>query len=247
MEKKTELNSAFLTAIQTSFNRFVESKTSSTPTKLKPLHGRIAEDLATKLGADYTIWAQGYGEGKEKKMEGRYMDKRVDIAIQNVHTGKCVAAIATKFVMQNYSQNSNNYFESMLGEMANLRTAGYPYFQVFIILDKLPYYRDTKAITKWESFTIHNAEKYYKLSADNVNAYWHTPNKTLIYVVRIEPSLPEDCKDQDAYFRFYAEQKDHIKVVNSPQVYSGFKEDGTVILNDYATFINKVYHAIMAL
>lgn len=247
MEKKTELNSAFLTAIQTSFNRFVESKTSSTPAKLKPLHGRIAEDLATKLGADYTIWALGYGEGKEKKMKGRYMDKMVDIVVQDVKSGKDVAGVGVKFVMQNYSQNSNNYFESMLGETANLRTAGYPYFQVFIILDKLPYYRVTKAITKWESFTTHNAEKYYKLSADNVNAYWHTPNKTLIYVVKVEPSLPEDCKDQDAYFRFYAEQKEHIRVVNSPQVYSGFEEDGTVILNDYGTFIDKVYHAIMAL
>ena len=67
MEKNAELNSAFLTAIQTSFNRFVESKTSSTPAKLKPLHGRIAEDLATKLGADYTIyghWVMAKGRRK---------------------------------------------------------------------------------------------------------------------------------------------------------------------------------------
>ena len=59
MEKKTDLNSAFLTAIQTSFNRFIESKTSRSTAKLKPLHGRIAEDLATKLGEGYKIWAQG--------------------------------------------------------------------------------------------------------------------------------------------------------------------------------------------
>lgn len=247
MEKKTDLNSAFLTAIQTSFNRFIESKTSSSTAKLKPLHGRIAEDLATKLGEGYKIWSQGYGEDREKEMKGRYMDKKVDIVVQDVKSGKDVAGVGVKFVMQNYSQNSNNYFESMLGETANLRTAGYPYFQVFIILNELPHYKRSKEISKWESFTSRNAGKYYKLSFDNIEDFKHTPNKTLIYVVRIEPSLPEDCKDQDAYFRFYAEQKEHIKAVNSPQVYSEFKEDGTVILNDYATFINKVYHAIMAL
>ena len=60
MEKKTDLNSAFLTAIQTSFNRFIESKTSRSTAKLKPLHGRIAEDLATKLGEGYKIWSQGW-------------------------------------------------------------------------------------------------------------------------------------------------------------------------------------------
>lgn len=247
MEKNAELNSAFLTAIQTSFNRFIESKTSRSTAKLKPLHGRIAEDLATKLGEGYKIWSQGYGEDREKEMKGRYMDKMVDIVVQDVKSGKDVAGVGVKFVMQNYSQNSNNYFENMLGETANLRTAGYPYFQVFIILDELPYYKRSKEISKWENFTSHNAEKYYKLSADNVDAYWHTPNKTLIYVVRVEPSIPKDCEDLDAYCRFHTEQIDNIKVINSPQVYSGFKEDGTVILNDYATFIDKVYHAIMAL
>jgi uncharacterized protein UU035 len=247
MEKKTELNSAFLAAIQTSFNRFIESKTSRSPAKLKPLHGRIAEDLATKLGEGYKIWSQGYGEDKEKEMAGRYMNKMVDIVIQNAETEEDVAGVGVKFVMQNYSQNSNNYFENMLGETANLRTVGYPYFQVFIILNELPYYKRSKEISRWEEFTDHNAEKYYKLSADNVDAYWHTPNKTLIYVVRVEPSLPKDCEDLDAYCRFYTEQIDNIKVIISPQVYSGFKKDGTVILNDYATFIDKVYHAIMAL
>lgn len=247
MEKKTDLNSAFLTAIQTSFNRFIESKTSRSTAKLKPLHGRIAEDLHTKLGDDYLIWSQGYGEDKEKEMAGRYMNKMVDIVIQNAETEEYVAGIAVKFVMQNYSQNSNNYFESMLGETANLRTAGYPYFQVFIILDELPYYKQSKEISRWEKFTGHNAEKYYKLSTDNVDAYWHTPNKTLIYVVRVEPSLPKDCEDLDAYCSFYTEQMDNIKVIESPQAYNGFKEGGTVILNDYATFIDKVYYAIMAL
>ena len=89
--------------------------------------------------------------------------------------------------MQNYSQNSNNYFENMLGETANIRAAKCPYFQIFIILDKLPYYKKdtTKSIQKWETFTEHNASKYVTLSKDNIDVFFHTPNKTLIYVVHM--------------------------------------------------------------
>lgn len=75
-----------------------------------------------------------------------YIDKMEDITIQ--HKGKDVGGIAIKFVMQNYSQNSNNYFENMLGETANIRCNSIPYFQVFIILDKLPYYNKQKKTQK---------------------------------------------------------------------------------------------------
>jgi hypothetical protein len=46
--------------------------------------------------------------------------------------------------MQNYSQNSNNYFENMLGETANIRSSNIPYFQIFIIPDEIPYYKKEK-------------------------------------------------------------------------------------------------------
>lgn len=244
MEKKTDLNSAFLTAIQTSFNRFIESKTSRSTAKLKPLHGRIAEDLATKLGEGYKIWSQGYGEGREKKMAGKYMDKMVDIVIQNKKPEKDVAGIAVKFVMQNYSQNSNNYFENMLGETANIRSAGFRYFQVFVILDELPYYDDKKKIKKWESFKLHNVEKYYKLSEDDPKQSLHTPNMTLIYVVHVSPSLPRRAKKKSLYYKFYARRKGEVTIDVSKENYNGFKSDGAVILNDYTLFLNEVFNAI---
>lgn len=71
---------------------------------------------------------------------------------------RAVAGLAVKFVMQNYSQNSNNYFENMLGETANIRCGNCPYFQIFIILDKLPYYQRSGELSRWETFTAHNAE-----------------------------------------------------------------------------------------
>ena len=232
-------NQTFLQAISDSFNGFLLSGTSRSTAKLKPLHGAIAKDLAERLGSNYTICSQGYGNDKEASMKGRYMDKMVDITIK--HGEEAIAGIAVKFVMQNYSQNSNNYFENMLGETANIRCGNHPYFQIFIILDKLPYYNRDKEITRWESFTDHNISKYVALANDNVDTYFHTPNKTLIYVLHIPDN--ERLKTLNGYLRYYRSLD--FKMHLSQHSYSPF--GSSVILNDYEAFINKVYHTIMAL
>lgn len=242
LKPDSQLNADFLNAITLSFKEFLKKGTSRSTDKLKPLHGQIAKDIAAKLGEDYEVWSQGFDKDKEAEMKGRYIDKKVDITIK--HNGKPVAGIAVKFVMQNYSQNSNNYFENMLGETANIRCAGYPYFQVFIILEKLPYYNSDKLITKWETFTEHNINKYIILSKDDINVYFHTPNKTLIYVVQIpEPAKDVNIKDASDYFNYY---RSHEPVMSLSK--TKYKEFGsTVILNDYEGFLSKVYHTIMAL
>jgi hypothetical protein len=143
--------------------------------------------------------------------------------------------------LQNYSQNSNNYFENMLGETANIRTKGLPYFQIFIILDKIPYYNKKKEIKRWETFTGHNVEKYLILSYDNIDLYFHSPNKTLIYVVHIPDN--DNLSTLDEYLNYY--RLLDFSLVTSDNVYSDFGE--AVIINDYETFIDKVYHTIMSI
>ena len=127
-------NQEFLTVVGNSFKKFLETGSRSNE-KLKILHGAIAKDLKERLGAGYYVQSLGIGNGKEMKLDGRYIDKVVDITI--LKNSKPIAGIGVKFVMQNYSQNSNNYFENMLGETANIRCANIPYFQIFIIPDKL--------------------------------------------------------------------------------------------------------------
>ena len=132
-------NAEFLKVISNSFFRFLQKGTSRSTDKLKPLHGAIARDLHRRLGSDYEIISQGYGVDKEAQIQGKKKKKWVDITVTKRR--KAVAGLAVKFVMQNYSQNSNNYFENMLGETANIRANKCPYFQIFIILDRLPYYK----------------------------------------------------------------------------------------------------------
>ena len=230
----------FLKVVSDSFKAFLEVGTSRSNAKLKPLHGAIASDIAMRLGASYRVVSQGYGLDKEAKIQGRYIDKMVDITIQN-NRGKALAGIAVKFVMQNYSQNSNNYFENMLGETANIRSNKVPYFQIFIILDKLPYYNRDKKITKWETFTEHNVSKYVTLSNDNIDVFFHTPNKTLIYVIHILDN--ERLTTSDEYRAYYKSLNPDITV--SAQCNEQFGD--SVILNDYEKFIAKVYYTVLAL
>lgn len=231
-------NQDFLKVIYDSFKKFIDIGTSRSTDKLKPLHSAIANDICTRLGSDYSVMSQGVGDGKESTVPGRYIDKKVDITF--LKEDKPIAGIGVKFVMQNYSQNSNNYFENMLGETANLRVTNFPYFQVFIIFDTLPYYDNQKNIKRWEQFTDHNASKYLMLSNDNPDLYFHTPNKTLIYIVR----LPENkaLKTLDEYLTYY--KTNHFKLHTSDL---DINFGSSVILNDYETFSEKVYHTIKAL
>lgn len=240
-------NHLFLNTIQTSFKEFINSGTSRSTAKLKPLHGTIAADIAERLGDSYKVWSQGYEEGKEREIEGRYINKMVDITIEDLRAQRPVAGIAVKFVMQNYSQNSNNYFENMLGETANIRSAKYPYFQVFIILDKLPHYKNSGKLALWEEFNDHNMHKYCELSKDNTDMFFHTPNKTLIYVVHLEPEAPDKLETKSDYINFYKENTDSIRIVASTHKYNEYKTGGTIILNDYRTFMEKVYHTVKSL
>lgn len=241
MFKSHQLSNAdFLHVISKSFGAFLEKGTSRSTDKLKPLHGAIAQDIAERLGRDYEVWSQGYLYDKEADMQGRYVNKKVDITIK--YKGNPVAGIAVKFVMQNYSQNSNNYFENMLGETANIRCSHCPYFQVFIILDRLPYYKKDKTISKWETFSDHNISKYVKLSQDDIDVYFHTPNKTLIYVVHL-PNPSEDVETQEEYMNYYRTHGHSLTL--STHKYDAFRS--AVILNDYELFIEKVYHTIKSL
>lgn len=230
-------NQEFLTVVGNSFKKFLETGSRSNE-KLKILHGAIAKDLEGRLGAGYSVCSLGIGNGKEEKLDGRYIDKVVDITIKR--GSKSIAGIGVKFVMQNYSQNSNNYFENMLGETANIRCANIPYFQIFIIPDTLPYYNKQGLLQKWEEFTNHNAIKYLTLSEDNIQTSIHTPTMTLLFVVHL-PEIKIPIADKYDYVNYYESQTDFM-VKESSEQYGEFSS--AVVYNDYEDFIDKVVHYI---
>lgn len=233
-------NQQFLEVIRESFRTYLSVDTSRSTAKLKTLHGHIAKDIKELFGDEYTVLSQGIGNDKEGSIQGRYYPKNVDITVSK--NGKPVAGYAVKFVMRNYSQNSNNYFENMLGETANIRSNAIPYFQVFIIFEKVPYYKNGGVFQKYDVLTEHNLDKYLALSKDNPAAYFHTPDKTLIVILKLKEKSPSHIfKDSKDYARYYSEViNDADLICYSTKIKDIF--DDTVILNNYETFIKKSYY-----
>lgn len=233
-------NKQLLDVIRESFKTYLSKDTSRSTAKLKVLHGKIASDIKELFGPEYTVLSQGIGNGKEGNVKGRYYLKNVDITVSK--DGKPVAGYAIKFVMRNYSQNSNNYFENMLGETANIRANSIPYFQIFIIFEKVPYYKTKGVFKTYDKIAEHHLEKYYALSKDNPASYLHTPDKTLLIVLKLKEKSPShtfiDSKDYAKYYSSIINDADLLEY--SQKIKDTF--DDSVILNDYEKFIKKTYH-----
>ena len=234
-------NSQFLATLKNSFIKYLETGSRSNK-KLGILHGAIAEDLQERLNdSNYSVYSLGYGIEKEHKINGRYVDKTVDITIEENNIP--VAGIAIKYVMSNYSQNSNNYFENMLGETANIRCAKIPYFQIFIIPDKIPYFDKYGDISKWETINARNLNKYIKLSNDNIDTYLHTPNKTLVFIVHIQDKITNaKISNRQNYVDYYSNY-DFDMTISA----LNFEFGNTIVYNDYDKFIQKVVYTIKSL
>ncbi|GAB6391637.1 MAG: hypothetical protein MdMp014T_1010 [Treponematales bacterium] len=231
-------NSVFCDVLKETFRVYLMTNPRSNE-KLKVLHKAIAEDLLFRLGADYTVESLGIGSGKEGTIEGRYVDKQVDITIRKDSTP--VAGIAVKYVMSNYMQNSNNYFENMLGETANIRCADIQYFQVFIIPDKIPYFDHDGRIPHWEEINEHNLGKYITLSQDNIKDYKHTPDKTLIFLVHLSGAGNGQIRNRAEYVDYYTNNSFTLTLANKT-----FTFGKAIIYNDYPQFAEKVIYAILS-
>lgn len=114
-----------------------------------------------------------------------------------------------------------------------------PIFRFLLFLTR--YLTIKKTITKWETFTTHNAAKYICLSKDNTDIFYHTPNKTLLYIVHIPDNEQLSCLND--YLKYYQNLKAQVSI--SPNQYEGFED--AVIINDWEKFRDKVYHTIEAL
>ncbi len=235
-------NDKFLKVLKESLITYWQTSARSNE-KLKNLHSFVAKDLLYRMKQEECCaYALGLCDeyGRETCIQGRYVDKKVDIAL--CINNEKIAGIGLKYVMSNYSQNSNNYFESMLGETANIRSAGVPYFQIFCIFDKLPYFDKSGNIKKWEKITEHHLSKYIKLSNDNIEYYYHTPNKTLVYLLHIEQEIDKKIKTKEELRNFYLHNDFQIRLA---AVENDFGK--SVIINDYETFANKAIYAIKSI
>lgn len=150
--------------------------------KLIPIHQFIAEQIQSRLDANYITFSinQDKDKSKEKTVEGKYYDKNIDIAI--TYKNKDIGGISVKFITGNYQQNANNYFEHLLGETANLKRNNYSYSSIYILPKYLPYYKNNKILSKIEEINSKNLLKYLKISQEEKELY-HIPDMFFIFMV----------------------------------------------------------------
>ena len=129
--------------------------------KLIPIHSYINKSLTEKLSkSKYKVHSL---PEKEIVVEGRYNPKKVDICIKKCN--KIAGIGSVKFIMSNYKQNANNYFENCTGELINLRYISKTLF-VMIIFDEIPYYDKQHNIKSYHSIDDKDLLKYQKLVTD---------------------------------------------------------------------------------
>lgn len=135
--------------------------------KLIPIHSWFANTIISGLGKSYT--SMSLGSGKEYKMEGKYYPKTLDITIFSDKSP--IVTISFKFVTSNYAQNSNNYFENLLGETANIRRLGIGFAHFLVLRGHTPYYDKASGnkrgkLKKTEILSEYQIQKYVKLFKD---------------------------------------------------------------------------------
>jgi hypothetical protein len=149
--------------------------------KLLPLHKFIAESikehLEKNLKIDFEVF---YLNGKEVEINGEFSSKRVDIFISMKGNYEIVKKaerkvkvyvknpnlsfiFSVKFITSNYKQNSNNYFENLIGECVNLKLKGFKFGHLLFFKYPLPYFDKEGKITKFEEIEEKDILKYYKL------------------------------------------------------------------------------------
>lgn len=179
------MNSLLLNAINESYINFLNPNSEygeRSNKKVLPLHSFIANILSEKLGKDFKIMALGFDNGKEKKVEGQYYNKNIDICISYKNID--ISGMSIKFITGNYKQNSNNFFENLLGETANVKRKNFKYANFMIIPQYLPYFTNSPIkLLKIEQIDENNLKKYLNLFNDNETCLYHKPDMTFIKLI----------------------------------------------------------------
>ncbi len=165
-----EFKEKFLKAIKETFYAYNKYGARSNK-KLIPIHLWIANQIISGLGKDYSV--RSLGHHGEYKIKGKYYTKVVDITIfKNKKQGQePIVTASFKFVTSNYAQNSNNYFENLLGETANIKRVNVGFAHFLLLRGRTPYYDKAAGnkrgkLKKLEILSEHHIKKYIYLFKD---------------------------------------------------------------------------------
>lgn len=113
------------------------------------------------------------------------------------------------------------------------------------ILTFTPYYENGGKFKKYDVISAHNLDKYLALSKDDPSIFFHTPDKTLVVLIKLkEKALNYYFRNSDDYADYYRSViNDSDLMCYSSKINDAF--DYSVIYNNYEDFIKRTYHIIM--
>lgn len=102
---------------------------------------------------------------REIKVDGLMYNKDVDITVS--YKSNHVGIVSVKFIMSNYAQNANNYFENLIGESVNLKASKRPrvFWYSLFSFDKIPYYNRKNDIERYEKLYITKYKSLQQVSS----------------------------------------------------------------------------------
>jgi hypothetical protein len=196
MNKSDDL---LLKSVSQAYDAYIEHGPRSTA-KLETFHGYFHDQVEARLAvlglnASTKVRSQ---RNTEMKVTGALYPKMVDIAVEK--GGKCIGGISLKFVVTNYKQNANNYFEHLMGETANIRTAGIPYASYSVIPIRPKYLAKAGgnargSVTRTEQLTRENVLKYINLSRLSDSSFRPHPLGLCIVDLDSTPIVKADLSD----------------------------------------------------
>jgi len=178
----TNIEKEFISAINKYYRVYMQRGTRS-PNKLKPVHSFIARHIDEVLNDEeerYKIYSLGFDEGKEYSIKGRYYPKKEDVVVLD-ENDQPILAVSFRFVVSNYFQNANNYFENLIGEIANIKFNNICFGHILVLRSKTPYYNENGKLERTEELDQEHLEKYLNLMYDD--EYPYKPDILSIFIV----------------------------------------------------------------
>jgi hypothetical protein len=172
----------FIESVKKSFENYNQFGKRSSK-KVSPIHNYLADVLCSIYGSEYEVYCSD--RNKEFKATGKYYNKNIDITV--VKDNNSVFCLGVKFITSNFKQNANNYFESMLGETANIQTNNIPYAHIIVFRKETPYYDKYGNVKKIEIIDHKDMSKYIKLMFDT--QHQHKPFGLGITLIDINNDL----------------------------------------------------------
>ena len=228
----SDLNKRFLPIIQEAHRRTIEEENGHRGhNRQKVLHGWIREEIQDILGNEYELFSlSDYDDSKEIVIDGRYYKKKVDVSVY--HDRTLVGIVSCKFVNTSYINNSNNYFESLIGEVVNLNPNNIVFGNFFCLKVPRPQLNKNGSISKADQIRDNDIKKYSKLIKNHRRK--HAPDCQAVVVVKLnedETQIEKICDANDFIGLLEPKQTKKLLEMDLEQFFDDFTEQVKKKLN----------------